>query len=135
MFHTEKTLPRFFYAAVTVLLVSGTVTAQSKSKAQRITLTEAQAQAQAQAVGNAGHLAQLGIDEARFHRKAAQADYFPKVGSTFANLHFNKFLGQRIETATGTAELPLAAENQTIVAFTVTQPVTPLFKVHQVVNI
>jgi len=131
MFNTAKALPTFFLAAVAVLFISGAATAQSKSNAQRITLTEAQAQAAVKA----GNLAQLGIDAARFHRKAAQADYFPHVGSTFANLHFNKFMGQRIETATRTAELPLADKDQTIVAVTVTQPVTPLFKVHQAVKI
>ena len=133
MFNTTKAMPIFLCALVTVLLISRNVMGQGDIKAQRITLTEAQAQAQA--VGKAGSLAQLGIDAARFHRKAAQADYFPHVGSTFANLHFNKFMGQRIETATRTAELPLADKDQTIVAVTVTQPVTPLFKVHQAVKI
>jgi outer membrane protein TolC len=38
-------------------------------------------------------------------------------------------------TSSGTVELPLAAKDQTIVAFTVTQPVIPLFKVHQSVEI
>jgi len=50
-------------------------------------------------------------------------------------LHFNKFLGQTIVLARRTAELPLLAKDQTIVAVTVTQPVTPLFKVHEVVKI
>src|SRR5262249_1598075 len=122
MFKTTKAISTLFLAAVTFLLIGGTVTGQSESNAQRITLTEAQAQA----VGKTGNLAQLGIDAAKFHRKAAQADYLPHVASTFANLHFNKFMGVRIVTASGTAELPLADKDQTIVAVTVTQPVTPL---------
>jgi outer membrane protein TolC len=131
MVNTTKALERFLLASVMFLLIGGTAIGQSKSTVQRITLAEAQAQA----VGKAGNLPQLGIDAARFHRKAAQADYFPHVGSTFANLHFNKFMGVRIVTASGTAELPLADKDQTIVAVTVTQPVTPLFKVHQAVKI
>jgi outer membrane protein TolC len=132
MFSTTKGLRTFFHAAVTVLIMYETAMGQSQTKAHRITLTEAQAQA----VSKSGsRLAQLGIDAAKYHRRAAQADYFPKIGSTFANFHFNKFLGQIIQTANRTVELPLAAKDQTIVAFTVTQPVTPLFKVHQVVEI
>src|SRR5262245_53650256 len=123
MLNTTKAMSTFFHAAATVLLIIGTVMGQGNTKARRITLTEAKAQAQA--VGKAGNLGQLAIDAARYHRKAAEADYFPKIGSTFANLHFNKFLGQRIETASRTVELPLADKDQTIVAVTVTQPVTP----------
>ena len=132
MFNPTKGLRTFLHAAVTVLLISGTAIGQSKTRAQRITLPEAQTQATHK---SENRLALLGIDAARYHRKAAEADYFPKIGSTFANFHFNKFLGQVLQTANRTIALPLAAKDQTIVAFTVTQPVTPLFKVHQAVEI
>src|SRR5262249_20367018 len=99
---------------------------------RRITLDEAQAEA---AAASAANLAQLGVDAARYHREAARADYFPKIDSTFANLHFNKFMGARLELALRTANLPLVAKDQTIVSFAVTQPITPLLKVRHAVEI
>jgi outer membrane protein TolC len=99
---------------------------------ERVTLDEAKARAGA---AKAADLARLSIDAARYHRQAVQADYFPKIDSTFANLHFNKFMGQSIELARRTAELPLLRKDETIAVVNVTQPVTPLFKVNQAVTI
>jgi len=121
------------------LILSGNLLAQAQG-IQRITLEEAQAKAQAGA-GKVASLARLGIDAARYHRKAAQADYLPKIGATFFNLHFNKFMGQtfelgrRFQLVNRTAELPLLVKDLTIFAATVTQPVTPLFKVREAVRI
>jgi len=39
-------------------------------------------------------LGQLSIEAAKQHRLGVQTDYFPKLGATFANLHFSEFLGQ-----------------------------------------
>ena len=106
---------------------------------RRITLEEAQQQATG---GNPmAHLAQLQVEAARQHRLGAQSDYFPKLSSTLTNFHFNKFMGQEVTIqrpfagGTATAGLPLAGKDQTLVAVTAAQPVTPLFKLHEVVNI
>jgi outer membrane protein TolC len=113
-----------------MLLFSVTVAAEAASL--RITLDEAQAQA---AGTKMAHLARLGVEAAKYHRQAIQADYFPKITAEFANLHFNKFLGERIQLVRRTAELPLLAKDQTIAAFTLTQPITPLLKVREAVRI
>src|SRR5262245_45971603 len=118
-----------------VVLLCSSSLAQSDG-GQRITLEQAQAKAQAQAgADKVANLARLGIDAARYHRKAAQADYLPKIGSEFFNLHFNKFMGQRFELLNRDRTLPLVDKDQTVFLTTVTQPVTPLFKVREVVRI
>jgi outer membrane protein len=99
---------------------------------RHITLEEAQARA---ARGPVADLAQLSVDVAKYHRQAIQAEYFPKIDATFWNLHFNKFLGDTFELARRTVELPLFQKDQTAVIVNLTQPVTPLFKVHQAVEI
>jgi len=130
MFNASKVV-RTLLPTAGVFLLTVNLAAQSIGM-QRITLAQAQAQA---AANPAVNLAQLGIDAARYHRRAAQADYFPKIDSTFANLHFNKFLGQTIQLARRTADVPLLTKDQTLFAVTVTQPVTPLFKVRAAVDI
>jgi len=107
------------------------------SAARRITLEEAKERA-LNTPGNqvpGANLAQLAVDAAKQHRLAAEADYFPKIGSTFANLHFNKFMGDQIQIIRRNLAVPLLNKDQTFVAVTVTQPVTPLLKVHQAVKI
>lgn len=37
-------------------------------------------------------LGQLSVEAAKQHRLGVEADYFPKFGATFANLHYSKFL-------------------------------------------
>jgi outer membrane protein TolC len=107
---------------------------------RRITLEEAQAQAQT-AVSPMAHLAQLQVEAARQARLAAQSDYFPKVSSTFLNLHFNKFMGDQFDVhrpllgESTTFAIPLLGQNLTFVAVTAAQPITPLFKIHELVNI
>jgi outer membrane protein TolC len=105
-------------------------------------ITLDQAQQQAAAAGNPmAHLAELQVEAARQHRLGAESDYFPKIGSTLTNFHFNKFMGQEVTIqrpiagGTVTTGLPLAGKDQTLVAVTAAQPVTPLFKLHEVVNI
>ena len=113
-----------------------THTPQATSSRRVITLEEAQAQAAGQDA--IARLGQLQVEAARQHRLGAQADFFPKLGATAVNMHFNKFMGEEI-TATrrlagGTVTLgfPLAGKDQTLVAATAAQPITPLFKLHQV---
>jgi outer membrane protein TolC len=103
--------------------------------ARLITLEEAKERAINTAGGQGANLAQLSVDAARQHRLAAQADYFPKIGATFVNLHFNKFMGDQIQLVRRNIAVPLLNKDQTLVAVTVTQPVTPLFKVHHAVKI
>jgi outer membrane protein TolC len=107
--------------------------------ALRITLEETQARAVST---HALILAEAGADAARHHRKAAQADYFPKVGAYLVNIHYNKFMGDTIQLfarraliPTVSRAVPLFDKDQTFVGPTVTQPLTPLFKVHQAVRI
>jgi outer membrane protein TolC len=112
---------------------------RTASGALHITLEEAQARAvSTQTVILAGNM----VDAARYHRQAVQADYFPKVSATFVNIHYNKLMGDTIQLfsrrallPTITRAVPLLAKDETIVITTVTQPLTPLFKVHQAVRI
>jgi hypothetical protein len=86
-------------------------------------------------------LAQLSLDAAKQHRLGVEADYFPKFGATFANLHYTSFLGEVLEVRrpllglTSQIPVPLLSQNQTIAALTFTQPLTPLLVVHQAVRI
>ena len=87
------------------------------------------------------HLAQLQVEAARQHRLGAESDYFPKLSSTLTNFHFNKFMGEEfsverpVRGGTITAQIPLAGKDQTLFAITAAQPITPLLKLHEVVNI
>jgi outer membrane protein TolC len=107
---------------------------------RRITLEQAQQQATA-AANPMAHLAELQVEAAKQHRLGAESDYFPKISATLTNFHFNKFMGQEITIerpiagGTVTAGLPLAGKDQTLIAVTAAQPITPLFKLHEVVNI
>jgi outer membrane protein TolC len=105
-----------------------------------VTLDEAKAKAAGGAAVN--NVALLGIDAAKYHRQAAQADYFPKLSADFVNLHYNKFMGQTIQLVdrrTGQPifgrDVPLFGKDWTAVSLTVIQPVTQLLQVHQAVNI
>jgi outer membrane protein TolC len=86
-------------------------------------------------------LGQLSIEASKQHRLGVQADYFPKLGATFANLHYSEFLGQVLSVRrpiVGTqvqVTVPLFSQNWTIAAVTFTQPITPLFQVYQAVRI
>lgn len=107
---------------------------------RRITLEEAQAQART-VDSTMARLAQLQVEAARQARLAAQSEYFPKISSIFANLHFNKLMGNELVIqrpllgGSSTLALPLLGQNQTLVTVTAAQPITPLFKLHEVVNI
>jgi len=109
---------------------------------QRITLEQVKQQALANpAAGPLARLGQLSIAAAKQHRLGAQADYFPKISTTVANLHYSEFLGQVLSVQRPLAgsmvqvPVPLLAQNQTVAAFTFVQPITPLFQVYQLVKI
>jgi outer membrane protein TolC len=94
-------------------------------------------EAKAKAAGGAAisNVALLGIDAAKYHRQATQADYFPKLSADFINLHYNKFMGQTIQLFRRDASVPLFGKDWTAVALTVVQPVTQLLQVRQAVNV
>jgi hypothetical protein len=111
-------------------------------KIRRITLEQAKQQRSVDPVGNPlARLGQLSIEAAKQHRLGVQADYFPKLGATFANLHYSEFLGdvisvrRPIEGSLLQAQVPLFSQNQIIAAVTFIQPITPLFMVNQAVRI
>jgi outer membrane protein TolC len=103
-------------------------------------LPEAQVRAAALAKKQV-ELARLNVAAAKYHRQAAQADYFPKISSDFFNLHFNKFMGQEIQllsrfpTLARPAAVPLLNRDLSLFSVTVTQPITPLFKVREAVRV
>jgi outer membrane protein TolC len=86
-------------------------------------------------------LAQLQVEAAKEHRMGVQADYFPKFGAAFANLHYTEFLGQfltvRRAPRGNLLDVPIQIlnQNQTFTALTFTQPITPIFQVRQAVRI
>lgn len=108
---------------------------------RHITLEEAEQQADAGKNPLLARLAQLQIEAAKQHRLGTESDFFPKIGATLLNTHFNKFMGQLLQVArpalgtTSTVSLPLAGKDQTFIAANAAQPITPLFKLRQVYNI
>jgi outer membrane protein TolC len=105
---------------------------------RHLTLDEAQRTA-VQANAGLARLGQLSVEAAEHHRRAVQADYFPKISATAWNLHFNKFMGDQISVtrpligSTATLGLPLFGQDQSFIVGNVLQPITPLFKVRQAV--
>jgi outer membrane protein TolC len=87
------------------------------------------------------HMSHLSVEAAKQHRLGVEADYFPKFGVTFMNLHTTDFLGEFVQVRRplmGTVtEVPaqIINQNQTFAALTFVQPVTPLFEVRQAVRI
>jgi hypothetical protein len=87
------------------------------------------------------YLSHLSVEAAKQHRLGVQADYFPKFGATFVNLHFTDFLGEIVEVRRpfmGTVtQVPVQIinQNQTFAALTFVQPITPLFEVREAVRI
>lgn len=108
--------------------------------ARIITLQEAQEKA-APANNPMVRLGQLQVEVARQTRLGTMSTFFPQIGSAFDNLHFNKLMGKEIEVqrpitgGTSTIALPLVGQNQTLVAVTATQPITPLFQLKELYKI
>jgi hypothetical protein len=108
---------------------------------RRITLQQVQQSANRLA-SPVARLSQLSVEASKQHRLAVEADYFPKFGATFANLHYSEFLGQLITVRRPIAggsliqvPVPIFSQNQTIAVLTFTQPITPLFEVRQAVRV
>jgi outer membrane protein TolC len=115
------------------LLTTGALAQETSPEVRRITLDEAKSKAAGTAA--ISNVAKLEIDAAKYHRQAAQADYFPKLSAEFLNLHYNKFMGQTIQLFRREAAVPLFGKDETAVALTFIQPVTQLLQVHQVVAV
>ncbi|HEY6376928.1 MAG TPA: TolC family protein [Edaphobacter sp.] len=106
-----------------------------------ITLQEAQQKAAPVANPSLARLGQLQIEVARQARLGTISSFFPQINSAFGNFHFNKFMGQLLEVnrpiagTTTSVGVPLTGKDQTLVAVTATQPITPLFQLRQLYKI
>jgi outer membrane protein len=112
---------------------------------RRITLEQVKQQSANRVASTAAYMSHLSVEAAKQHRLAVRADYFPKFGATFENLHATDFLGQilrvqlrrplmGIVTQTQTP-VQFVNQNQTIAALSFVQPITPLLQVRQAVRI
>jgi outer membrane protein TolC len=108
--------------------------------ARIITLEEAQQKA-APASNPMVRLGQLQVEVARQTRLGTMSSFFPQIGSTFSNFHYNKLMGKELTIArplqggTSTLALPLVGQNQTLVAVIATQPITPLFQLKELYKV
>jgi outer membrane protein TolC len=105
-----------------------------------VTLEEAQLKAAAAGSNPMVRLGELQVEMAKQTRMGTRSTFFPQIGSTFSNFHFNKFMGQELQVTgrLGNARsfgLPLLGQNQTLVAVTATQPITPLFQLRELYKI
>jgi outer membrane protein len=135
---------RIVLSLCVLVSVEGPLAAQGS---RRITLEEVKRAADPPAVANPlARLGQLQIEAAKQHRLGVQADYFPKFGAEFGNLHYTEFMGQFLTVRRrllaniagiqgGAVAVPILGQNQTFAALTFTQPLTPLFTVYQAVKI
>jgi hypothetical protein len=123
-----------------------------RSGRHRITLEQVKQESANRMASPLAYMSQLSVEAARQHRLSVQADYFPKFGATFLNLHSTDFLGKFVQLRrapmgitefphapllAGLAGIPVAIVNQdqTTAALTFVQPITPLFEVRQAVRI
>jgi len=107
--------------------------------ARLITLQEVQ-ETVAAGINPMVRLGMLQVEVARQARMGTVSTFFPAINSTFSNFHFNKFMGQEVAVTgplgnTRSVGLPLLGKNQTLVAVTATQPITPLFQLQQLYKI
>jgi outer membrane protein TolC len=111
------------------------------ARPRRLTLEQVKQQSANRMASPLAHMSQLSVEAARQHRLGVQADYFPKFGATFVNLHATDFLGQIVKIRhpfsgdLTTVPVQLVNQNQTIAALSMVQPITPLFEVRQAVRI
>jgi hypothetical protein len=141
---------------MTNILAPGFVVGEDSAKggsvqpggSRRVTLEQVKQQSANRVVGPLALMSHLSVEAAKQHRLGVQADYFPKFGATFVNLHFTDFLGQvlrfdrsplrRLIPGTMTplpVDVAILNKDQTIAALTFVQPITPLLEVRQAVRI
>jgi len=112
-----------------------------RSGPRRVTLQQVQQQSANRLASSLAYMSHLSVEAAKEHRLAVEADYFPKFGATFVNLHTTDFLGQIVKIRhpfsgdLTTVPVQIVNQNQTIAALTMVQPITPLFEVRQAVRI
>ena len=128
--------------AVTVVSAGGPAVGQPvRSGPRPVTLQQVQQQSANRAVSPLAYMSHLSVEAAKEHRLAVEADYFPKFGATFLNLHTTDFLGQIVQVrrpfvgVTTQVPVQLVNQNMTVAALTMVQPITPLFEVRQAVRI
>lgn len=108
---------------------------------RRTTLEEAQLKATSAGNNPLVRLGELQVEVAKQNRLGTRSTFFPQIGSTFENFHFNKFMGELIRinrpVVGGTTNfgVPLVGKDQTFAAVTATQPITPLFQLRQLYKI
>ena len=108
---------------------------------RQVTLEQVKQQSANRAASPLAYMSHLSVEAAKQHRLGVQADYYPKFGATFLNVHTTDFLGQIEEVRRplmGTVtQVPIQFVNQnmTLAALTFVQPITPLFEVHQAVRV
>src|SRR5215472_456874 len=106
---------------------------------QHVTLEQVKQQSASRVTSPLAYMSQLSVEAAKQHRLGVQADYFPKFGATFLNLHTTDFLGQvlRRPLIGPLTEVPVQIINKdmTAAALTFVQPITPIFAVRQAVRI
>ncbi len=108
--------------------------------ARLITLQEAQEKAAPAKNNPMVRLGHLQVEVAKQTRLGTQSTFFPQISSTFENFHFNKFMGQLLQVTgplgnTRSFGVPLTGKDQTLVAVTATQPITPLFQLRELYKI
>jgi outer membrane protein TolC len=118
-------------------VVATTALTPGPDGAVRLTLDEAQQQAAGPASNPLVRLGELSVEAARQHRQGVQGLYYPNVSTIFVNLHINKATGQVLSLSRLGASVPvnIFGKDSTIFSAMVTQPLTPLFSVHQLVKI
>src|SRR5215510_5155241 len=105
-----------------------------------LSLTDAQQRAQV-ASGPLQRLGELQVEAARQHRLGVKSMYFPAITTQFMNLHMSETPGELLTfqrpLTGGLLSVPVAAvlQDQTAVNVVVTQPITQLFGVRQLVRI
>jgi outer membrane protein TolC len=105
-----------------------------------MTLTDAQQRAQL-ASGPLARLGELQVEAARQHRLAVKSMYFPAISAQFLNLHMSETPGELLtfqRPLVGsliTVPVGVVFQDQTIFNAVITQPITQLFGVRQLVKI
>lgn len=132
-------------ALLAVVLLQCKAAAQDSplsSQVRRITLEQVKQSVDPSVSNPFTRLGQFSIEAAKQHRLGVQADYYPKFGAVFYNLHFTDFLGQLVTIRRPfvggpllQVPVPIFGKDQTFAALTFTQPITPLFTVYQAVKI
>jgi outer membrane protein TolC len=108
---------------------------------RRVTIDQVKQQAANRIATPLAYMSQLSVEAAKQHRLAVQADYFPKFGATFLNVHTTDFLGRIVQVRHPLmgpdmlVPVQIFNQNQTFAALTFVQPITPLFEVRQAVRI